>query len=134
MALYGLPAAGIVSLALLNPAGSTFDPTQRAEIVQALTVLVTEIRLGAVVGPGEPNFELFTRAIRTMQNLLDTIITTPPSMRRLESAQSGVPEFLDNHHSDDWTPWINAEPWEFELDFWTNLAEHPLLLHTDSGL
>ena len=139
MAFYGLPAAGIVSLALLNlSVVSSFTELQAAEMLQNLAVLVTEIRVGAVLGPGDPNFELFKRAAQTIQNLLDTMLPASFQTRRaiaqLDKQQTTLEDRDQDQNRDvEWTPWINADPWEFELDFWNNLAEHPLLLGTDAG-
>lgn len=135
MAFYGLPAAGIISLALLNTsASSTLGQNVWAEIVQKLCVLVTEIRLGAVVRPGEPNYELFTQAMRTMQNLLDITMTGQRFPNLVESGPDHVQQSAVNTQDDGWIQWLNAEPWEFELDFWTNLAEHPSLSGVDPAL
>lgn len=138
MAFYGLPAAGIVSLALLSlSVVSNFTELQRVEMLQNLTVLVTEIKVGAVLGPGDPNFELFTRATQIMQNLLDAVlITSLPRSRmvaQLDKQQTALADRDREQNQDaEWTPWINAGPMEFELDFWNNLAEHPLLLGNDT--
>ncbi|RKK91727.1 hypothetical protein BFJ68_g16112 [Fusarium oxysporum] len=80
VAQYGLPAAGIISLALLN--GSAHDAPGRqgrAKLVQDLSVLVAELKVGAIVRAGEPNYALFSRATRTMQSLLDSLTTWVPS-------------------------------------------------------
>jgi hypothetical protein len=29
--------------------------------------------------------------------------------------------------TEDWNAFIDSQPWEFEMDFWANLAEHPTL-------
>lgn len=30
--------------------------------------------------------------------------------------------------TEDWNASIDLHPWEFEMDFWASLAEHPTLL------
>lgn len=128
VAHFGLPAAGIISLALLNPSiGKDTEPLLQSKMLQDLSVLVAEVRMGAVIEVGEPNFALFTRATRTIQRLLDALLAGElPS--KLPEAEPIIPQQHEN--SDfigDWDPWINADPWEFEIDFWANLAEHPSL-------
>lgn len=97
-------------------------------MLQNLTVLVNEINLGAVVATGDPNHELCMRATQTIQSLLDTAMAAQPLGGYSEPGPPLTDQSLNTGLMGDWTPWINAEPWDFELDFWTNLAEHPLLL------
>lgn len=130
VAFYGLPAAGIVSLALLKLSiFSSIEPSHCSEMLQNLTVLVHEIRLGAVVETEDPNFELFTQATHTLQSLLDTVMPAQHPKRPMETGPPlAADQSLNLGRIGEWTPWANdAEPWEFELDFWANLAEHPLL-------
>jgi hypothetical protein len=132
VALFGLPAAGIVCVALLNPSiGRGSRPFLRSKVLQDLSVLAAEIRIGAVIQAGEPNFALFTRATRTIQSLLDTLMASEFPARlpsRLPEAEPILPQqHLNFDLLEDWDPWINADPWEFESDFWTTLAEHPSL-------
>ncbi|KAK7397709.1 hypothetical protein QQX98_012924 [Neonectria punicea] len=124
VAQYGLPAAGIISLALLNSTVNTgASPFSRSRLVQDLSVLVAEIRTGAVIQAGEPNFALFTRATSTIQSLLDSLMTWGQS--RTDTLNSQVD--TSTQYIDRWDPCINFDPWEFEIDFWANLAEHPTL-------
>jgi hypothetical protein len=96
-------------------------------MLQDLSVLVVEVRLGAVIHAGEPNFALFTRATRTIQSLLDTVMV-PVSQRELPQSVPTTPQQQLNFEStENWDPWVNAEPWEFEIDFWANLGKHPSL-------
>lgn len=125
VAQYGLPAAGIISLALLNTTGSrNMRHFCRGRKIQDLSVLVAEIRTGAFIQAGEPNFALFNRATGTIQRLLDSVMSwgnvqpEPPS-----SQDNSTPQFVEY-----WDPCLNFEGWEFEMDFWANLAEHPTLV------
>ncbi|KAH8734476.1 hypothetical protein BGZ61DRAFT_442601 [Ilyonectria robusta] len=124
VAQFGLPAAGIISLALLNPTVNTGAGSfSRSRLVQDLSVLVAEIRTGAVIQAGEPNFALFTRATSTIQSLLDSVMTWgQPRPETLNSQVDPPAQYMDR-----WGPCINFDPWEFEIDFWANLAEHPTL-------
>lgn len=119
VAQYGLPAAGVLSLALLNFTVVQTISHSRSKIVQALSVLVAEVGTGAWIQVGDPNFALFSRATRTIQSLLDSLLVARPS---------DVPRGLRNSFVDGWDVHTSSQPWEFELDFWANLAEHPNLL------
>lgn len=128
VAQYGLPAAGVVSLALLtHPVGTGVEPFSRTKMVQDLSVLVAEIRTGAVIQDGEPNFALFTRATQTIQSLLDSLMVW-----RSPGATANVQPSLGLCDLEDWGLLGNLDPWEFEFGFWANLAEHPTLLNQES--
>lgn len=140
VAQFGLPAAGVISLALLNSAiSSGIARLSRAKMVQDLSVLVAEIRAGALIQAGEPNFALFTRATSTMQSLLDSLIVVWRSPeqagQQTGGGQQGQQQQLDSGVGsvadvtlDDWNACIDFEPWEFEQGFWASLAVHPTLL------
>lgn len=85
-------------------------------MIQALCTLVVEITTGAWIQAGEPNFALFARATRTIQSLLDSLL----------AARS--PQSFSQDADAAWNPYANSQLWEFELDFWANLAEHPNLI------
>ncbi|KAB2569457.1 hypothetical protein DBV05_g11869 [Lasiodiplodia theobromae] len=139
VAQFGLPAAGVISLALLNSAiSSGIARLSRSKMVQDLSVLVAEIRAGALIQAGEPNFALFTRATSTMQSLLDSLMVVwrspeqPAGQQQTGGQQgqmdvSGVGSITDVT-LDDWNACIDFEPWEFEQGFWASLAVHPTLL------
>ncbi|KAF4534949.1 Zn-c6 fungal-type DNA-binding domain [Lasiodiplodia theobromae] len=139
VAQFGLPAAGVISLALLNSAiSSGIARLSRSKMVQDLSVLVAEIRAGALIQAGEPNFALFTRATSTMQSLLDSLMVVwrspeqPAGQQQTGGQQgqmdvSGVGSVTDVT-LDDWNACIDFEPWEFEQGFWASLAVHPTLL------
>ncbi|KAF4951624.1 hypothetical protein FSARC_12867 [Fusarium sarcochroum] len=128
VAQFGLPAAGVISLALLNSSvDSGITQSSRTKMVQDLSVLVAEIRTGAVIQDGEPNFALFMRATQTIQSLLDSLIVWRSSTMEPEPQQS-----ISSVLTDGWGPGNNLDPWEFEIGFWANLAEHPTLLQQDN--
>ncbi|CAH0005360.1 unnamed protein product [Clonostachys byssicola] len=122
---YGLPAAGIISLALLNTSipPSAVAPS-RSKLVQDLSVLAAEITVGAWIQPGDPNFALFTRATKTIQSLLDSLISWQTNPAPAQSEQPMNENFMG-----DLDPSFNFQSWEFEMNFWTDLAEHPTLLN-----
>ncbi|OJD40320.1 zn-c6 fungal-type dna-binding domain [Diplodia corticola] len=124
VAQFGLPAAGVISLALLNSAiSSGIQPIARSKMVQDLSVLVAEIRTGVLIQAGEPNFALFTQATRTIQSLLDSLMVWRSPPGPLYPQPDASAEFLE-----DWNTGIDFDPWEFEQDFWAGLAGHPTLL------
>lgn len=131
VAQFGLPAAGIICLALLSSSNASHYPSlSRSKMIQNLCVLVAEVKTGAVISPEEPNFALFTRATQTIQSLLDSSLMWSPTAARPIDAQRNT----NLEHTADWDPGINFDPWEFELDFWENLAGHPSLTRSSPSL
>lgn len=128
IAQFGLPAAGVISLALLaSPAGNEIVPASRSRMVQNLSIFAAEVSAGVVIQDGEPNFALFTRATLTIQSLLDSLMVWRlPVQTVTEQPSSLAPPALDS-----WLPHDNFDPWEFEFGFWANLAEHPTLLNQE---
>ncbi|KAJ4865317.1 fungal specific transcription factor domain-containing protein [Trichoderma breve] len=124
VAQYGLPAAGIISLALLNSTAPDSRQFSRSKMIQALSVLVAEITIGAWIQPGEPNFALFSQATRTIQSLLDSLTAL-----KAASGASDSQQLLNSDVADNWDPYINSQSWELEMDFWASLAEHPTLVN-----
>ncbi|KXH34928.1 hypothetical protein CSIM01_01964 [Colletotrichum simmondsii] len=121
VAQYGLPAAGVISLALLKEnAGSDVFLHSRSKMIQDLSVLVAETRTGAWIQAGEPNFALFTRATGTIQTMLDSLLAARPSAEQVQTTNIATLEV--------WEPYSNHQLWDFEMEFWSNLAEHPTLL------
>jgi hypothetical protein len=123
VAHYGLPAAGVISLALLTrpDGGNKYDmAVPRSRMLQYLCVFVAEIRMGAIIQSEDPNFALFMQATETIQCLLDSaIVWNPPTDISSINLQRN-PAFSEN-----WDPYFHLDPWDFEQDFWANLAEHP---------
>ncbi|VUC28933.1 unnamed protein product [Clonostachys rosea] len=129
VAQYGLPAAGIISLALLeSPQYDDLSGLRRARYIQDLSVLVAALKVGAIVRAGEANFALFSRATRTMQSLLDSLTEgVPPETQQTHGDESN--SFNPTHEPN---LFANLNVWDFEMDFWANLADHPTLLgHED---
>ncbi|KAJ5721970.1 hypothetical protein N7488_000005 [Penicillium malachiteum] len=126
VAQYGLPSAGIVALALLHPMAEDCLPFPRSKMVQDLSALVAEITIGAWIQTGDPNFALFSRATRTIRSLLDSLIAWkayPGPNKPSEPYTNDMASLTE-----DWNAFIDSQPWEFEMDFWASLAEHPALL------
>lgn len=99
-------------------------------MIQNLCVLVAEIRAGAVISPRQPFYELFTRAARTIQSILDSSLTlsTQPQINLDSQQGSAMPDLFA-----DWNPDISLEPWDFDAGFWENLATHPTIAGLGDG-
>ncbi|KAL6915360.1 hypothetical protein FSST1_006855 [Fusarium sambucinum] len=121
VAQYGLPAAGIISLSLLNLPACDDWAGQRTKCIQDLNILVANLKVGAIVRAGEANFALFGRATRTMQSLLNTL-ADGTSFR---SQQTQNQDSDNRNLASDLNLFANLEPSDFEVDFWASLADHP---------
>ncbi|KAG5659466.1 hypothetical protein KAF25_002025 [Fusarium avenaceum] len=121
VAQYGLPAAGIISLSLLNVLAYDDWAGQRTKCIQDLNILVAKLKVGAIVRAGEANFALFSRATRTMQSLLNLLADgTSMISQRTQTPDSNIWNLTG-----DLNLFANFEPWDFEFDFWASLADHP---------
>ncbi|KAE8409965.1 hypothetical protein BDV37DRAFT_277613 [Aspergillus pseudonomiae] len=112
VAHYGLPAAGIILLAMLRQQ----DIPSLAQIswtraVQDLTVFVAEVEAGSFIKQGDPNYALLSKASQTIRRFIDTV-QPPVAHRRVDES---------------WTGFLSQDPWDFEYSFWENLADHPSL-------
>lgn len=130
VAHFGLPPAAVISLALLKRSGTGVRTKDESQMIQNLCVLVAEIRAGAVISPSQPFYELFTRAARTIQSILDSSLTlaTQPPLNMTNQQGNPIPDLLA-----DWNPDISLEPWDFDADFWENLATHPTIAGFGDG-
>lgn len=93
-----------------------------------MSALVAEITTGAWIQAGEPNFALFSRATQTIRTLLDSLMNGKPQQEPNAPGSTYSAEAASL--TEDWNSTIDSHPWEFEIDFWANLAEHPILLDT----
>ncbi|KAJ5239473.1 hypothetical protein N7468_004092 [Penicillium chermesinum] len=124
VAYYGLPAAGIILLALLKQHSLTPQGVSRTKILQDLSVFVAEVQIGTIVQPGDPNYALLSKAAQTIQRFLDSIHSDSVQVQTVPERDEG---------SDDWTALLSQDLWDFEAGFWQSLADHPALL-VDSPL
>jgi hypothetical protein len=93
-------------------------------MIQDLCVLVAELRSGAIISPGDPCFELFTQATCTISSILDSSLTlASPPKAHMANLQGSTSFDIGTN----WNPDITFEPWDFETDFWENLATHPTI-------
>lgn len=136
VAYFGLAAAGVVCLALLNRSFTANDGEfSVSRVIQDLSVLVAEVEAGALVHVEDPNYALLAGATQTIKSLLDRImsddLTRHPAVPAPPDPLSLSPTVNGN---DDWSLWESHNLQDFEVDFWLNLAEHPSLLRPDSGV
>lgn len=124
LAHYGLPAIGIIMIAMLRKS-TEFDVLQEARVIRDLGIIVTEVDLGTIVRPMEPNYALLSRAADAIKKFLERFHAPGRqivSMQGRYSPQSRTAEGL-------WSSETQLEPWDFEINFWDNLAEHPSMFH-----
>ncbi|KAL3429967.1 hypothetical protein BDV09DRAFT_189681 [Aspergillus tetrazonus] len=115
---YALPAAGILLLALLNQRTSPTAPRLVApKVLQHLTILAAELQAGSIIQPCQPNFELISKAMQTIQSFLDSVAA---------DAMQVAPGLLSGT-MDEWPRFANQQTLDFEIGFWQSLADHPLL-------
>lgn len=119
VAHFGLPAAGVISLALLRRSGTSTPTRIKSKMIQDLCVLVAELRSGAIISPGDPCFVSFTQATSTISSILDSSLTlASPPKTHMANLQGTTSFDIGNN----WNPDITFEPWDFETDFWERLG------------
>ena len=117
VAYYGLPAAGMMLLAMLK---HHMPGAHRTRSLQDLSVFVAEVQIGTIVRAGDPNYALLSKATRTIQRFLDTTRSDAPV------------EPLGQE--DEWAALLSQDLWDFEAGFWQSLADHPSLLAIEPSL
>lgn len=125
VAYYGLPAAGIILLALLKQHSHATQNISRTKILRDLSVFVAEVQIGTIVRSGDPNYALLSRATQTIQRFLDSFHS--------DAAPSSVEPGHDDGN-DDWAALLSQDLWDHEAGFWQSLADHPSLLAVDPPL
>ncbi|PWY75196.1 hypothetical protein BO94DRAFT_209682 [Aspergillus sclerotioniger CBS 115572] len=115
---YGLPAAGMMLLAMLKQGNASMPAgLSRAKVLQDLSVFVVEIQKGTIVMRGDPIYVLLSKATRTIQKLL-------------ESFHSGSTEYemkggcANVNIGDDWGVTLGQDLWDFDTGFWDSLVDH----------
>ncbi|EME45299.1 hypothetical protein DOTSEDRAFT_129045 [Dothistroma septosporum NZE10] len=128
VAYYGLPAAGIICLCLLNRRlGKQNGSIPVFQTIQDLGVLVAHTETGALIHVDEPNYSLLAAATGTVKSLLEKAL----SGAMTQPYQVGSKPLAETPAPLDWTPWTAEQGGkDFELDFWLNLADHPELSST----
>lgn len=125
---YGLAAAGVICLALLQ-----YPPMldSRAAIspraLRDLGVLITEVEYGTLVYKEDANYGLLAGATHTIKNILDKSLhrSHPADNQPLNPVIQVASTDVNNEF---WDPWDSNNIQDFEVNFWLTLAEHPSLL------
>ncbi|RTE81715.1 hypothetical protein BHE90_003743 [Fusarium euwallaceae] len=122
IAHYGLPAAGIIIMAMLNQ-----NPTpsclriSRSRVLQDLAVLVAEVERGTVVKAEDPNYAILSKATQIIQRFLDFINS--------EQGMETIPQLPEQQLQQPDAPWGQqlGQDLESEFSFWQGIADHPSL-------
>ncbi|KAF7714941.1 Fungal Zn(2)-Cys(6) binuclear cluster domain-containing protein [Penicillium ucsense] len=124
VAYYGLPAAGIILLALLKQHSHSIPGISQTKSLRDLSVFVAEVQIGTLVKIGDPNYALLSKATHTIQKFLDSF-----------NSDASHPQYSGNDDpNEDWAALLSQDLWDFEAGFWQNLADHPSLLVLDPPL
>lgn len=98
----------------------------QVRVWQDLNILVAEVQMGSIVRLGEPNYPLLSKATQTIQTFLGSVLSCAEQHdSERVVGQRGALEV------DNWFPHLNPDPWNLEIEFWENLAEHPFLSSAD---
>ncbi|KAJ5348388.1 uncharacterized protein N7506_001641 [Penicillium brevicompactum] len=103
VAHYGLPAAGMMVIAMLGqrntpmPAGMS-----RTRVLQDMSLYVAEIQRGTIVNTGDPIYVLLSKATETIQRLLDSFYCGSPDIN-LGERYEGQGEV------EDWTTMLGQD-------------------------
>ena len=130
--LYGLPAAGVLALELLQQTQNRAQTTKdfpRSEVIQNLSVFVS--CLGWIHNEADGNYHLCIQARNMTQRILDRVLSPEATY----SLQQTLPTPSNSDFADeamyDFSWMDNAQ---FDADFWSNLDFHPLLAIPDSSM
>jgi hypothetical protein len=104
------------------------DALQDAQTIRDLGIVVTEVDLGTIVRPMESNYALLSRAVDTIKKFLIRF--------HAQDRQAGLPQStgISATIPDDniWDFQSHLEPWDFEINFWDTLAEHPSMFSAET--
>ncbi|KAF9772549.1 hypothetical protein IL306_009741 [Fusarium sp. DS 682] len=123
---YGLPAIGIIMIAMLKKR-TLCDALKDAQTIRDLGIIVTVVDLGTIVRPMEPNYALLSRAVGTIKKFLARFNTQDQQNGLIQDPD--VPQTISE--GGFWGLQCQLEPWDFEMNFWDNLAEHPSMFSPD---
>ena len=141
IALYGLPPAGVLALELLHQFSDrnhTPDPSfPRSDIVQKLSILISSI--DCIVRPTNGNYGICGQAKKMLQAILDTVLAPVPTPAQAPDPLNGLngvqnqDEVVSTGEQDTMADatlesnqmWFDNT--NFDMDFWNNLEDHPLL-------
>lgn len=104
---------------------SLCDALQDVKVIRDLGIVVTEVELGTIVQPMEPNYALLSRATDTIKKFL---IRFHSQVRQAGPIKcQDIPQTMPERAF--WDLQSQLEPWDFEINFWDNLAEHPSMFN-----
>ncbi|KAF2152873.1 hypothetical protein K461DRAFT_225261 [Myriangium duriaei CBS 260.36] len=119
---YGLPASAILLLSLLqHQRSSTPFPVPKTQILRDLSILVVEIQGGALSNSKEPNFDLLSKAARTIEGFLD-------QEERVNKIDVGSTDLGNAEDFSLFGAAVDSDVWDFGMRFWDQLADHPSLV------
>lgn len=124
---YGLAAAGVICLSLLQRKALEDEVAASPKILRDLGVLVAEIEYGTLVYKEDANYALLASATATMKNILDNLSRSKLNQRNLcgQLSETVVQPEVELDAS-SWEPWGTGSLQDFETNFWLMLSEHPL--------
>ncbi|KAM3420494.1 hypothetical protein BST61_g3762 [Cercospora zeina] len=121
IASYGLPAAGAICLALVSRTPNLAQNNPAVpQAIQDMSVLVAHMEAGVLIRPDQPNYALLQRATATIKSVLNRLSLGMLNTQHDTPAEQALGETVR-------FPAFGNDSLDFELDFWTNLAEHPAL-------
>lgn len=100
------------------------DALQDSQVIRDLGIVVTQVELGTVVQPMEPNYALLSRATDTIKKFL---IRFHSQDRQAGPQGQNIPQTMPE--GSFWDLQSHLEPWDFEINFWDSLAEHPSMFN-----
>lgn len=121
MAHYGLPATGMILLAMAAQPVNPCLKTARAKVFRNLAVLAAEVERGAPVKPEDPNYAVLAQAAQTIQRFLDLIHNEDQRLR--DSTEASLPNPAEDDYT--WAASLGSDIWDSEISSWQSLADHP---------
>lgn len=98
------------------------------KIIQDLSLLVAQVEAGVFVDLLDPNYALFAKAAQAISSVLHRVITRNSTSDATSRSNDVRSQSVAVNPCPDWLPWAATQnTYDFELDFWLNLGEHPEL-------
>jgi len=104
------------------------DGISITKVFQDLSVLVAEVDSGALVETRDPNYALLSGAVRTIKVILERLTSGFLSRFSADQSDPMLPYLSDGQ---DYVFSTVPGTWDFELNFWNDLVDHPVLLEDD---
>lgn len=82
--------------------------------------MVAEIHMGTVVRPEEPNYALLSAAAQTIGGFLDSATSSSTRQQVISATECNT-----DQHAAEFAFNMSPDPWNLEMGFWQELAEHP---------